>query len=51
MKKNYIMKRIEESKIFITHMIPSGGCNLLKAVKRCLTVKDIDSMVLIVGSV
>ena len=42
---------IEQAKLFITQMKPSGGCNLLKALKRILSIRDIDSIVLIIGSV
>ena len=44
-------KRIEEAKVFITQMKPSGGTNLLKALKKAMAIKQVDTIVIILGSV
>ncbi len=43
--------RIEEAKMFIAQMKPLGGSNLLKALKKAMTVKNTDCICLILGSV
>ena len=42
---------IEEAKEWTMRLKPSGGCNLLKAMKHIYKLKDIDSIVLVLGSV
>ncbi len=42
---------IEEAKVAVANMRPTGGSNLLKAMKRVSGVRDIDSILLIIGSV
>ncbi|KAL4240557.1 Von Willebrand factor A [Mactra antiquata] len=42
---------IEEAKEWVMRLKQSGGCNLLKAMKHIYKLKDIDSIVLILGSV
>ncbi|XP_074648285.1 von Willebrand factor A domain-containing protein 3A-like isoform X2 [Tubulanus polymorphus] len=42
---------IDEAKEFVDGLTPSGGCNLLKAMKHVMKLKDINSIVLILGSV
>ncbi|KAK3089710.1 hypothetical protein FSP39_005810 [Pinctada imbricata] len=42
---------IEEGKEWVMRLKPSGGCNLLKAMKHVMKVQDIDSIVIILGSV
>jgi hypothetical protein len=37
--------------MFITQMKPSGGSNLLRGLKKAMTIKNVDSIVLILGSV
>lgn len=46
-----IVFSIEEAKLFITYMKPSGGCNVLRGLKKALSIPDIDNILLIVGSV
>ena len=43
--------RIEEGKEWVLRIRQSGGCNLLKAMKHVMKLKDIDSVLLISGSV
>ena len=43
--------RVEEAKEWVMRLKPQGGCNLLKAMKHIYKLKDIDSIVLILGSV
>lgn len=42
---------VEEAKEWVMRMKPSGGCNLLKALKHVLKVQDVDSVMIILGSV
>ncbi|CAG2240359.1 von Willebrand factor A domain-containing protein 3A [Mytilus edulis] len=42
---------IEEGKEWVLRIRQSGGCNLLKAMKHVMKLKDIDSVLLISGSV
>ncbi|CAF0842281.1 unnamed protein product [Brachionus calyciflorus] len=44
-------RTLEEAKVFITELKPSGGCNLLKALKKTLSILKLDTLVLVVGSV
>uniref|UniRef100_A0ABM5F0R3 von Willebrand factor A domain-containing protein 3A n=1 Tax=Pogona vitticeps TaxID=103695 RepID=A0ABM5F0R3_9SAUR len=41
---------LNEAKQWVQGLKPSGGCNLLKALKKALGVKELDSLVIIVGS-
>ena len=43
--------RIEEAKEWVMRLKQSGGCNLLKAMKHIYKLKDIDSIMLVLGSV
>lgn len=47
----HIVDRVEEAKEWVMRMKPSGGCNLLKALKHVLKVQDVDSVMIILGSV
>ncbi|XP_052071945.1 von Willebrand factor A domain-containing protein 3A-like isoform X3 [Mytilus californianus] len=42
---------IEEGKEWVLRLRQSGGCNLLKSMKHVMKLKDIDSVLLILGSV
>ncbi|WAQ95334.1 VWA3A-like protein [Mya arenaria] len=42
---------IEEAKDWVMRLKPSGGCNLLKAMKHIYKLKDVDSIMLVLGSV
>ncbi|XP_060556889.1 von Willebrand factor A domain-containing protein 3A-like [Ruditapes philippinarum] len=42
---------IEEAKEWVMRLKQSGGCNLLKAMKHIYKLKDIDSIMLVLGSV
>ncbi len=42
---------VEEAKIGVANMRPSGGSNLLKAMKKVAGLKEIDSILLVIGSV
>lgn len=42
---------IEEAKEWAMRLKPKGGCNLLKAMKHIYKLKNIDSVVLVLGSV
>ena len=44
-------RSVEEAKQFVTHLYHSGGSNLLKALKKVSAIRDIDSIVLVIGSV
>lgn len=44
-------RSIEDAKVFVTKLRQIGGCNLLKALKRTIQVRNIDSLVIILGSV
>lgn len=41
---------LEEARDFIRQMRPSGGCNLMKAFKKIMNVKRLDSILIILGS-
>uniref|UniRef100_A0A8D2J4S5 von Willebrand factor A domain containing 3A n=1 Tax=Varanus komodoensis TaxID=61221 RepID=A0A8D2J4S5_VARKO len=41
---------LQELRLWVQELKPSGGCNLLKALKKVLVVKELDSLVIIVGS-
>ena len=45
------LTRIKEAKEWVSNLEPSGGCNLLKALKHVMKLKDIDSLVIVLGSV
>ena len=42
---------VEEAEQWVRQLDSSGGCNLLRALKHVLCVKDIDQIVIILGSV
>ncbi|CAH1794480.1 unnamed protein product [Owenia fusiformis] len=42
---------LDEAKDFVSRLQPTGGCNLMKAMKQVYKMKDINSIVLILGSV
>ncbi|XP_050390113.2 von Willebrand factor A domain-containing protein 3A [Patella vulgata] len=42
---------IEDAKEWAMRLMPSGGCNALKALKKVMKMKDLDTIVLILGSV
>ena len=44
-------RAIEEAKQYVTHLYPTGGSNLLKAFKKASMLSNVDSILLIVGSV
>uniref|UniRef100_H2YZH3 VWFA domain-containing protein n=1 Tax=Ciona savignyi TaxID=51511 RepID=H2YZH3_CIOSA len=44
------LRTIEEARDFIRGLHPSGGCNLLKAFKKILQVKDLNSILIILGN-
>ncbi|XP_062444192.1 von Willebrand factor A domain-containing protein 3A [Rhea pennata] len=48
--KNINVHVLHEARQWVQQLEPGGGCNLLKALKHALTVKELDSLVLIVGS-
>ncbi|KGL81052.1 von Willebrand factor A domain-containing protein 3A, partial [Tinamus guttatus] len=48
--KNIDVHVLHEARQWVQQLEPGGGCNLLKALKHVLTVKELDSLVLIVGS-
>uniref|UniRef100_A0A8C0G068 von Willebrand factor A domain containing 3A n=1 Tax=Chelonoidis abingdonii TaxID=106734 RepID=A0A8C0G068_CHEAB len=41
---------LDEARQWVQELQPSGGCNLLKALKKVLTMRELNSLVLIVGS-
>ncbi|KAH0631930.1 hypothetical protein JD844_019834 [Phrynosoma platyrhinos] len=41
---------LHEARQWVQELKPSGGCNLLKALKKVLVIKELDSLVIIVGS-
>ncbi|XP_041363576.1 von Willebrand factor A domain-containing protein 3A-like [Gigantopelta aegis] len=40
----------DEAKEWVMRLQPRGGCNLLKAMKHLMKVKDVDTIVLVLGS-
>ncbi|XP_064376341.1 von Willebrand factor A domain-containing protein 3A [Dromaius novaehollandiae] len=48
--KNISVHVLHEARQWVQQLEPGGSCNLLKALKHVLTVKELDSLVLIVGS-
>ncbi|XP_013421396.1 von Willebrand factor A domain-containing protein 3A [Lingula anatina] len=44
-------RTLDEAKDFVANLRPSGGCNLLKAMKHIYRLQDINQIVLILGSV
>ncbi|XP_030433758.1 von Willebrand factor A domain-containing protein 3A isoform X6 [Gopherus evgoodei] len=47
---NINMRVLDEARQWVQELQPSGGCNLLKALKKVLTMRELNSLVLIVGS-
>ncbi|XP_032657999.1 von Willebrand factor A domain-containing protein 3A isoform X7 [Chelonoidis abingdonii] len=47
---NINMRILDEARQWVQELQPSGGCNLLKALKKVLTMRELNSLVLIVGS-
>ena len=45
-----IVFRIEESHWWVKTLRPQGGCNVLSALKQVIKRKEIDSIVLVLGS-
>ncbi|KFP88167.1 von Willebrand factor A domain-containing protein 3A, partial [Apaloderma vittatum] len=48
--KNISVHMLHEARQWIRQLEPAQGCNLLKALKHILTVKELNSLVLVVGS-
>ncbi|XP_009884775.1 PREDICTED: von Willebrand factor A domain-containing protein 3A [Charadrius vociferus] len=48
--KNVNVHALHEARQWIQQLEPGQGCNLLKALKHVLTMKELNSLVLIVGS-
>ncbi|XP_063199730.1 von Willebrand factor A domain-containing protein 3A isoform X12 [Chroicocephalus ridibundus] len=48
--KNINVRVLQEARQWIQQLEPGQGCNLLKALKDVLTMKELNSLVLIVGS-
>ena len=44
-------RSLEEAKLFVMQLSSSGGSNLLRALKQLLSLRDIDTVMLIIGSV
>uniref|UniRef100_A0A8D0GIN4 von Willebrand factor A domain containing 3A n=1 Tax=Sphenodon punctatus TaxID=8508 RepID=A0A8D0GIN4_SPHPU len=44
------VRTIHEARQWVQELQPSGGCNLLKALKKVLTMKELNTLVVIVGS-
>lgn len=44
-------RSIEEAKQYVTHLYATGGSNLLKAFKKASMLRDVDSILLVIGSV
>lgn len=42
---------VEQAKEWVSTLKPSGGCNLLRALKHLHTVRDVETVVLVLGSV
>uniref|UniRef100_A0A8B9DPK3 von Willebrand factor A domain containing 3A n=1 Tax=Anser cygnoides TaxID=8845 RepID=A0A8B9DPK3_ANSCY len=42
--------RLREARQWVQQLAPGGSCNLLKALKHVLTMKELNSLVIIVGS-
>uniref|UniRef100_A0A8C3I458 von Willebrand factor A domain containing 3A n=1 Tax=Chrysemys picta bellii TaxID=8478 RepID=A0A8C3I458_CHRPI len=47
---NVNVRILDEARQWVQELQPSGGCNLLKALKKVLTMRELNSLVLIVGS-
>uniref|UniRef100_A0A452GT63 VWFA domain-containing protein n=1 Tax=Gopherus agassizii TaxID=38772 RepID=A0A452GT63_9SAUR len=47
---NINVRVLDEARQWVQELQPSGGCNLLKALKKVLTMRELNSLVLIVGS-
>ncbi|XP_078521244.1 von Willebrand factor A domain-containing protein 3A isoform X2 [Lissotriton helveticus] len=48
--KDVNVRLLHEARQWVQQLQPSGGCNLLGAVKKVLLVKELDSLVIIAGS-
>uniref|UniRef100_A0A8C3GQC7 von Willebrand factor A domain containing 3A n=1 Tax=Cairina moschata TaxID=8855 RepID=A0A8C3GQC7_CAIMO len=46
----FLSYRLHEARQWVQQLAPAGGCNLLKALKHVLTMKKLNSLVIIVGS-
>uniref|UniRef100_A0A8C3ST01 von Willebrand factor A domain containing 3A n=1 Tax=Chelydra serpentina TaxID=8475 RepID=A0A8C3ST01_CHESE len=46
----FCLPSLDEARQWVQELQPSGGCNLLKALKKVLTMRELNSLVLIVGS-
>ncbi|XP_029432932.1 von Willebrand factor A domain-containing protein 3A [Rhinatrema bivittatum] len=44
------VRTLQEARQWTQEMKPNGGCNLLKAIKKIITIKGLDSLVIVVGS-
>nr|XP_033770680.1 von Willebrand factor A domain-containing protein 3A isoform X2 [Geotrypetes seraphini] len=44
------IRTLHEARQWIQEMKPNGGCNLLKAIKKIMTIKGLDSLAIITGS-
>lgn len=42
--------RLDEARRFVANFKGAGGCNLLAALKKVLQMKDIDSIVIVLGN-
>ncbi|XP_044836835.1 von Willebrand factor A domain-containing protein 3A isoform X3 [Mauremys mutica] len=47
---NINVRVLDEARQWVQELQPSGGCNFLKALKKVLTMRELNSLVLIVGS-
>ena len=47
---NNVSFSTDEAKRWIECLSPTGGCNVLKALRQVFKVKDVDSVLLILGS-
>ncbi|XP_030069022.1 von Willebrand factor A domain-containing protein 3A [Microcaecilia unicolor] len=48
--RNVNVRTLHEARQWVQEMKPNGGCNLLKAIKKIITIKGLDSLVIIAGS-
>ncbi|OXB81805.1 UNVERIFIED_CONTAM: hypothetical protein H355_015002 [Colinus virginianus] len=46
----FFFPRLREARQWVQQLAPAGGCNLLKALKHVLTVKELNSLVIIIRS-
>ena len=47
----YYYCRVGEADQWVRQLQPSGGCNLLRALKHILNVKGVDQILIVLGSV